>query len=67
LCDLKSLEIKLIPFGYEPLLRIMENAMLKKAAAKSRNEAAKLRKKFKPGLRPPPIPEKVTFIPNIAF
>jgi len=41
--------------------------MLKKAAAKSRNEAAKLRNKFKPGLRPPPIPEKVTFIPNIAF
>ncbi|MCI35497.1 F-box/FBD/LRR-repeat protein, partial [Trifolium medium] len=30
--------------------------MLEKAAAKSRKEAAELRKAFKAGLKPPPIP-----------
>ncbi|XP_039684555.1 L10-interacting MYB domain-containing protein [Medicago truncatula] len=49
----------MMPFDYRPLLRIMENAMLKKAAAKSCNEAAKLRKTFKAGLRPPPIPDGI--------
>ncbi|XP_024630860.2 uncharacterized protein [Medicago truncatula] len=37
----------------------MEEAMLKKAAAKSRKEAAKLRKEFKAGLKPPPIPDGI--------
>jgi hypothetical protein len=33
--------------------------MLKKAAAKSRKEVAKLRKAFKAGLKPPPIPDGI--------
>ncbi|MCI01389.1 F-box family protein, partial [Trifolium medium] len=33
--------------------------MLKKAAAKSRKEAAKLRKAFKAGLKPLPIPDGI--------
>jgi hypothetical protein len=37
----------------------MEKEMLKKAAAKSRQEAAKLRKAYKAGLKPPPIPDGI--------
>jgi hypothetical protein len=53
---MKYLKVELIPYAYGgglPLL--MEKEMLKKAAAKSRQEAAKLRKAFKEGLKPPPI------------
>jgi hypothetical protein len=35
----------------------MQNAMLKKVAAKSGKEADKLRKEFKAGLEPHPIPD----------
>ncbi|GAU29467.1 hypothetical protein TSUD_65020 [Trifolium subterraneum] len=58
LCNLKSLEVELIPFHYDSLL-YMEKAVLKKVAAKSRKEAAKLRKAFKAGLRPSPIPDGI--------
>ncbi|CAJ2678340.1 unnamed protein product [Trifolium pratense] len=59
LCNLKSLEVELISFDYGALARIMERVMLQKAAAKSRKEAAKLRKAFKAGLKPPPIPDGI--------
>jgi len=38
---------------------LVKEAMLKKAAAKSRKEAAKLRKAFKARLEPPPIPDGI--------
>ncbi|CAJ2678218.1 unnamed protein product [Trifolium pratense] len=59
LCNLKSLEVELIPLYSGFLLFYMEEVMLKKAAAKSRKEAAKLRKAFKAGLKPPPIPDGI--------
>ncbi|XP_045819331.1 putative F-box/FBD/LRR-repeat protein At1g78760 isoform X1 [Trifolium pratense] len=59
LCNLKSLEVELIPLYSGFLLFYMEEVMLKKAAAKSRKEAAKLRKAFKAGLKPPPVPDGI--------
>ncbi|RHN53024.1 putative F-box domain, leucine-rich repeat domain, L domain-containing protein [Medicago truncatula] len=63
LCNLKSVEIKLERLGILPsLLHFMyeaNQAMLKKAAAKSRKEASKLRKAFKAGLEPPSIPDGI--------
>jgi hypothetical protein len=43
------LEVELFPVYYEELSRLMEKAMLKKAADKSLKEAAKLRKEFEAG------------------
>jgi len=48
-----------MPLRYNLFSTLMEEAMLKKAAAKSRKEAAKLRKEFKAGLKPPPIPDGI--------
>ncbi|XP_045819335.1 putative F-box/FBD/LRR-repeat protein At1g78760 isoform X2 [Trifolium pratense] len=60
LCNLKSLKVELIPYVYGGGLRhLREKEMLKKVAAKSRQEATKLRKAFKEGLRPPPIPDGI--------
>ncbi|KAK2415860.1 F-box/LRR-repeat protein [Trifolium repens] len=59
LCNLKSLEVELIPSDFGALGWIMQTVMLEKAAAKSRKEAAKLRKAFKAGLKPPPIPDGI--------
>jgi hypothetical protein len=60
LCNLKSMEIKLEPLEAEfGLPYIVKNAMLKKAAANSRKEVAKLRKAFKAGLKPPLIPDGI--------
>ncbi|GAU46935.1 hypothetical protein TSUD_85350 [Trifolium subterraneum] len=50
LCNMTSLKVELIPFAYGGgLPRLIEKEMLKKAAAKSRQEAAKLRNEFKAG------------------
>ncbi|XP_024636488.2 putative F-box/FBD/LRR-repeat protein At1g78760 [Medicago truncatula] len=59
LCNLKSLEVELVPFIHRDgfLFRSIEAAMLKKAAAKSRKEVAKLRKAFKARLEPRAIPD----------
>ncbi|GAU12508.1 hypothetical protein TSUD_377590 [Trifolium subterraneum] len=62
LCNLKSLEVELEPLHYGSLYVYMEKAMLKKAAAKSRKEAAKLRKAFKAGLKSPLIPDGIVDI-----
>ncbi|CAK8577882.1 unnamed protein product [Lathyrus sativus] len=59
LCNLKSMEIELIPIRDGSLLLLMKDAMLKKAAAKSRKEVAKLRKAFKACLEPPAIPDGI--------
>ncbi|XP_058730954.1 uncharacterized protein LOC131602780 isoform X4 [Vicia villosa] len=59
LCYLKSLEVKLVPLLYGLLFLKLEDAMIKKAAAKSRKEVAKLRKEFKAGLKPPAIPDGI--------
>ncbi|GAU29468.1 hypothetical protein TSUD_65030 [Trifolium subterraneum] len=57
LCNLKSLEVELIP---DRFLVMMQEDMLKKAAAKSRKEAAKLRNEFKTGrLKLSPIPDGI--------
>jgi hypothetical protein len=56
---LKSLEVELVPLDNGGLSRLIEKAMLNKAAAKSRKEAAKLRKTFKAGFKPPPIPDGI--------
>jgi DNA-binding protein YbaB len=54
------MEIKLEPLeDHEYLLDFVKEAMLKKAAAKSRKEASKLRKAFKAGLQPPSIPDGI--------
>ncbi|PNX72933.1 F-box family protein [Trifolium pratense] len=58
-CNLKTLEVELSPLSYGSIYIYIENAMLKKAVAKSRKEAAKLRKAIKAGLKPPPIPEGI--------
>ncbi|KAK2383271.1 hypothetical protein QL285_070738 [Trifolium repens] len=48
LCILKSMEIKLEPLCYQhALLYMVKGVMLKKAAAKSRKEVAKLQREFK--------------------
>ncbi|KAK2373132.1 F-box/LRR-repeat protein [Trifolium repens] len=59
LYNLKSLEVELVPLDNGGLSRLIEKAMLNKAAAKSRKEAAKLRKTFKAGFKPPPIPDGI--------
>ncbi|XP_045826066.1 F-box/LRR-repeat protein 13-like [Trifolium pratense] len=59
LYNLKSLEVELIPLDYGGLSRLMEKTLLNKAAAKSRKEASKLRKEFKAGFKPPPIPDGI--------
>ncbi|GAU29472.1 hypothetical protein TSUD_65070 [Trifolium subterraneum] len=60
LCILKSMEIKLEPSCIQHgLLYMVKEAMLKKAAAKSRKEAAKLRREFKAGSEPPTIPDGI--------
>lgn len=60
LCNLKSMEIKLETCSNQMALpNLVKEAMLKKAAAKSRKEAAKLRKAFKARLEPPPIPDGI--------
>ncbi|CAJ2678326.1 unnamed protein product [Trifolium pratense] len=56
--NLKSMEIKLHPHLLG-LSDVLEKAMLKKAAAKSRKEATKLRKAFNAGLKPPFIPDGI--------
>ncbi|KAK2383256.1 hypothetical protein QL285_070727 [Trifolium repens] len=62
-CNLKSLEVELLPIPNRFLYRLMQNAMLKKVAAKSGKEADKLRKEFNAGLEPHPIPDgKVDFL-----
>jgi len=57
------MEIKLERFGILPsLLHLMNEAnqaMLKKAATKSRREASKLRKAFKAGLQTPSVPDGI--------
>jgi hypothetical protein len=53
---LKKLEVELLPIQ-NGLYQSMQKAMLKKAAAKSREEADKLRKEFEAGLFPNPIPD----------
>ncbi len=51
------MKIKLEPLQTQLALPyIVKDAMLKKVAAKSSEEAAKLQKAFKAGLEPPPIP-----------
>lgn len=52
------MEIKLkLPEVQPGFLYILKEAMLEKAAAKSRKEAAKLRREFKAGLQPHPVPD----------
>jgi len=53
------LEVELVPFIHRDgfLFRSIEHAMLKKAAAKSRKEVAKLRRAFKARLEPRAIPD----------
>jgi hypothetical protein len=53
------LAIELIPLNSGGLSRLMVNAMLNKAAAKSRKEAAKLKREFKVGLKRAPIPDGI--------
>ena len=54
---LKSLKIDLILIYEGSLLVLMKEAMLKKAAAKSPKEGAKLRKAFETCFEPPAIPD----------
>ncbi|CAI8615831.1 unnamed protein product [Vicia faba] len=56
---LKSLKVKLIRIEEGSLLLLMEDAMLKKAAAKSPKEVEKLREAFETCLEPPAIPDGV--------
>jgi hypothetical protein len=52
------MEIKLEPMCYQhALLYMVKGVMLKKAAAKSRKEVAKLQREFKAGSQPPSIPD----------
>ncbi|XP_045826043.1 F-box/LRR-repeat protein At4g14103-like isoform X1 [Trifolium pratense] len=58
LCILKSMEIKLEPLCVQgALLYMVKDAMLKKAAANSRKEVARLRREFKAGSQPSSIPD----------
>ncbi|GAU51149.1 hypothetical protein TSUD_84670 [Trifolium subterraneum] len=59
LCNSKSLEVELTPLHRRSELPFIKNVMLKKAAAKSRKEVATLRKVFKAGLKPPPVPDGI--------
>ncbi|AES90496.2 cytochrome C biogenesis protein ccsA [Medicago truncatula] len=58
LCNLKLVEIKMQPLSFA-LSCILKDAMLMKAAAKSPEEAADLRKTFGAGLEPPSIPDGI--------
>jgi hypothetical protein len=53
------LEVELTPLYDGYLSQTIQDAMLKKAAAKSRKEVAKLRKAFKARLEPPAIPDGI--------
>jgi hypothetical protein len=53
------LEVELTPLYDGYLSQTIQDAMLKKAAAKSRKEVAKLRKAFKARLEPFAIPDGV--------
>ncbi|XP_058735530.1 F-box/FBD/LRR-repeat protein At5g53840-like [Vicia villosa] len=57
--NLKSLKVKLIQIEEGSLLELIEDAMLKKAAAKSPEEVAKLREAFETWLEPPAIPDGI--------
>ncbi|CAK8577883.1 unnamed protein product [Lathyrus sativus] len=57
--NLKSLKVELIQIKEGSLLLLMKDDMLKKAAAKSPKEAAKLRKAFETCLEPPAIPDGI--------
>ncbi|CAI8618050.1 unnamed protein product [Vicia faba] len=57
--NLKSLKVKLIQIHEGSLLLLMKDAMLKKAAAKSPMEVAKLEEAFETCLEPPAIPDGV--------
>ncbi|PNX93515.1 F-box family protein [Trifolium pratense] len=59
LCNLKSLEVELIPLYDGSLSRSIKDAMLKKAAAKVHKEVAKLSKAFIARLKPPAIPDGI--------
>jgi len=59
LCNLKSLEVQLVPVYFGLFIDLMEETMLNKAATKSPEEAAKLNKAFNAGLQPPPIPDGI--------
>ncbi|XP_039689734.1 uncharacterized protein [Medicago truncatula] len=58
-CNLRSLEVKMIPLHHGHLFLLMKDVMLKKVAAKSSKEADKLRKAFKAGLELPAIPDGI--------
>ncbi|RHN65094.1 hypothetical protein MtrunA17_Chr4g0076201 [Medicago truncatula] len=63
LCNLKSTEIELEPPKDDmELPHLMKEAMLKKDAAESCEEATKLQKAFEAGLKPPSIPGIVDFL-----
>ncbi|XP_058733928.1 putative F-box/FBD/LRR-repeat protein At4g13965 [Vicia villosa] len=57
--NLKSLKVKLIGIQEGSLLELIEDDMLKKAAAKSPEEVAKLREAFETCLEPPAIPDGI--------
>jgi hypothetical protein len=60
LCNLKTLEVQWMPLNYGSLYLYMEKAMLKKAASKSRKEAAMLSKTFKACFQKPlPMPREI--------
>ncbi|AES90503.2 putative F-box domain, leucine-rich repeat domain, L domain-containing protein [Medicago truncatula] len=59
LCNLKSLVIEMIPFHDGSSSRSIVDALLKKDAAMSSKEVAKLRKTFKARLEPPAIPNGI--------
>ncbi|KAL5054435.1 hypothetical protein RYX36_035117 [Vicia faba] len=59
LCNLKSLEVELIPLDDGLLRLLMKEEMLKKAAAKSSKEVVNLRKAFKARSEPPAIPDGI--------
>ncbi|XP_058733919.1 F-box/LRR-repeat protein 13-like [Vicia villosa] len=59
LCNLKSLDVELIPLRSELLILLMKDNMLKKFITKSHKEVVKLREAFKLGMELPPIPDGI--------
>ncbi|CAJ2678321.1 F-box/LRR-repeat protein 13-like [Trifolium pratense] len=59
LCNLKSLDVVLIPLYDGSLSQSIKDDMLKKAAAKYHKEVAKFSKAFKARLEPPVIPDGI--------
>ncbi|GAU29476.1 hypothetical protein TSUD_65110 [Trifolium subterraneum] len=59
LCNLKLLEVVLIPPFDGSLFQAIKDVMLKKAAAKVHKDVAKLSKAFKARLEPPAIPDGI--------